>query len=124
MKKLISVLDKALIPVLSLASAAIFLILLAVTDGGKVGLLLAMAASAVMMAGMRWSVGMILRSAAKRTTRKEFRILVRIVEALMLLLFAAFLVGVILLWDVPPVWLFCPVPLFGLAGALRFDAGE
>ncbi len=124
MKRFIHTLDRILSPILILGYAALCIILLAVVPGGRVGLLFSILWAVASMAGLRWGVWGILQLARTKADAGELKVLVRTVEALMLILTVAAAIFAILLWDIPSVWLFLPVPLFGLAGAVRVDANS
>ncbi len=112
-----------MLPVLILGCLTLDIVLLAVVPGGP-GLLLAMVWAAVTMGLLRWCVFAILRRASLRATPRESTVLVRTVEGLMVLLTAAALTISILLWEIPVVWVFFPLPLFGLSGAVKADAAR
>ena len=122
MKRFIRALSKGFAPVLVLSYFALCLIILAVSPANKGGLLISILCAAVAMTALRWSVWGILRMAGKHATKTELLVLVRITEVIMLLLTVATLVFTLLLWEIPSLWIFFPVPLFGLEGAVHFDA--
>lgn len=122
MKNLIQTLNKFLAPVLIMGYLTLCIVLLAAVPGGKVGILLAILWSILSALALRWGVWGILCLAKKRATKREQTVLTRTAEGLMLLLSAATAVLCVLLWDIPPIWAFLPVPWFGLEGAVRFDA--
>ena len=121
MKRLIQSVQKFFAPVLILCCFALCLLILAVVPGNKAGILFAILCSALAMAGLRWSVWGILRQARKKATDTEFTILVRVTEILMVLLTVTALVFTLLLWEIPTLWIFFPIPLFGLEGAMAAE---
>ncbi len=122
MKQFILALNKILLPILILSYFTLCLVLLAVVPGNKGGLLLAILCAAIAMAALRWSVWGILCRAKKHASEREFVILIRTIEAIMLLLTGTALVFTVLLWEIPSLWIFFPIPLFGLQGAIKLDA--
>ena len=121
MKRLIQSVQKFFAPVLILCCFALCLLILAVVPGNKVGILFAILCASLAMAGLRWSVWGILRRARKKATDTEFTILVRTTEVLMGIFAIASLVFALLLWEIPSVWIFFPIPLFGLEGAMAAE---
>ena len=121
MKRLIQSVQKFFAPVLILCCFALCLLILAVVPGNKAGILFAILCASLAMAGLRWSVWGILRQARKKATDTEFTILVRVTEVLMVLLTVTALVFTLLLWEIPTLWIFFPIPLFGLEGALAAE---
>ena len=124
MRKFLCGLDKFFAPALILGYFGLCICLLAVSEGRAP--LLSMLWAALMMAAMRWGTWGILKLTQKRTrqTPALLLILTRTVEALMLLLTVGSLVLSILLRELPAVWLLIPACLFGLQGAVHFDATE
>lgn len=121
MKRLITAVNRWFAPTLYLSYTALCLILLGVVPDGKIGLLFALLWAILTAAVLRWGVWGILKSARKHTDVGEWKILLRVTEALLLLLTIAALVFAILLPEIPAVWLFFPLPLFGLRGALAWE---
>lgn len=125
MKRIIQGLDKWLSPVLILSFFAVCLILLAATPKAQaLPMLLAILWATGMTLIMRWGIWGILRLAQVRfrAEKRALTVLVRTVEGLELLLSLAALVFALILWEIPAVWLFLPATLFGLQGAVKFDA--
>ena len=124
MRRLIRGLDKFLAPALILGYFGLCICLLAVSEGKAP--LLSMLWAALMMAAMRWGTWGILKLTQKRTRQSPalLLILTRTVEVLMLLLTAGAVALAVLLWELPAVWLLIPACLFGLQGAIHFDAAE
>ena len=125
MKRLISFLDRVMTPILILAYVAICIILLAITDTERGGaLLLSMVWAGAVMALLRWGIWGILTLAYKtgRESQNAVKALVRTVEILQILLTGAAVATAIVFRSFPAVWLLIPTALFGLRGALRFDA--
>lgn len=121
MKALISAINRWFAPTLYLSYAGLCLILFGVTPNGKLGLLFAFLWAVVTAVALRWGVWGILKSARKHADPTEWKILLRVTEGLMLLLTAAALIFAIILREIPAVWLFFPLPLFGLRGALAWE---
>ena len=121
MKGFLSAVIRWFAPVLYLAYAALCLILLGVVPDGKIALLFALLWAVLTAVLLRWGIWAVLKSARKHATVKEWKILLRVTECLMLLLTAAALVFAVLLGEIPAVWLFFPLPLFGLRGALVWE---
>lgn len=125
MRRFIAFLDRTMTPVLILVYIALCILLLAVAQPGTGGgLMIGMLWGAGMMAALRWGVYGILKLAHRngKESRTALTALVRTAEILLLLL-ACFGIGISVLFrEFPAVWLLIPVFLFGLRGALRFDA--
>ena len=121
MKALISAINRWFAPTLYLSYVGLCLILFGVTPNGKLGLLFALLWAVVTAVALRWGVWGILKSARKHTDPTEWKILLRVTEGLMLLLTVAALVFAIILREIPAVWLFFPLPLFGFRGALAWE---
>lgn len=123
MKQFLTALDKGMTPVLSLTYLAVCLIVLTVIPAGTGGIYLLMTLWAIaLMILMRWGIWGILRMAQKQySTLPPLRRLVRLTEIVELVLFVGAVIWSILLWELPMLWLFVPIPLFGFQGALHFD---
>ena len=124
MRRLIRGLDKFFAPALILGYFGLCICLLAVSEGRAP--LLSMLWAALMMAAMRWGIWGILKLTQKQTRQTPALLLTltRTVEVLMLLLTVGAAVFAFLLWELPAVWLLIPACLFGLQGAVHFDARE
>lgn len=125
MKKIIQGLNKGFSPVLILSFFATCLILLAATPKAQaLPMLSAILWATGMTVIMRWGIWGILRMAQARfrAEKKALTVLVRTVEGLELLLSLAAVVFALILREIPAVWLFLPAALFGLQGAIKFDA--
>lgn len=125
MKRVIRFLDRVLSPVLILSYLCLCVVLLAAVPAEqKLTLFITMLWAAAMMATMRWGIWGILQIARTKTRagHRELKFLVRTVEVLESIVSVTTVVFAILLRDIPAVWLFLPVALFGLQAAVRFDA--
>lgn len=122
MERFLKTLNRYFFPSLLIGYVALCLVLLAVTPEGTLGLLVAMLWAAVTATALRWGVWGILKSAQKKASPKEMKILLRTAEIFLLILFVAALVFAILLAPIPSVWLFFPIPLFVLQGIIKIDA--
>ena len=121
--RIVTFFAKVLSPAVGLGYYAVGLVLLAVAPAGnKRALLLALLWAGVLMALLYAGIYGSLYLSRKRGDDPVLRVLVRVTEITLLVLSLAAAGVAVWLYDVPMAASLLPVSLFGLGGALRFDA--
>lgn len=126
MKRLISVLDRILLPWVPMAYFAVCLIALAAAKSvSNRWLFLGMILSAVLMAALYWGIYGTLTLAMRKfeLPERQLKTLVRAIEiAEVFVVVSTAVIAIASVSSVPTAGFSLPVALLGLAGAVRFDA--